>query len=205
MEGKATRTNIQKMELEHLDSIMKIERTSSENFWNHRTFESHLKTKNCKALVAMQGGSVVGYVAYELDPVSGTIQIWNLVVAPRHRSKGVGRALVAELQDLVGCEFDVIHFNVRESNLDSQLFLQKLDFKCNAISRSYFIDWRVHERREEDAYCFVYNPNKKGRDRDVPFRITTRLGVTIAQPRNGANADQATKQPHCQRTGSRQG
>jgi len=144
MEGKAKKiirtTNIQKMDTAHLDSILKIEKTSSENFWNRRTFEKHIRTKNCKALVALRGRVVTGYIAYELDPVNGTIQIWNLVVASKYRTQGIGRALVAELQDLIGCEFDSIHFNVRESNLDSQLFLKKLGFCCNAISRSYFID-----------------------------------------------------------------
>lgn len=177
---------IQKMEPVHFDSIMKIEETSTENFWNRTTFENHLKERHCKGLVALTGTEIVGYMTYELDPVNGTIQIWNLVVATDRQRQGVGEALVAELKDLVGCEFDSILFNVRESNLVAHVFLRSLGFYCGTISLGYFIDVRMNERVEEDAYCFDYTPNTKGRNKDVPIRITTRLGDVIARPVAGS-------------------
>lgn len=204
MEGTAKGVKIVKMHTTHIDGMVKIEKDSPENFWNRRTFEKHLASKNCGGYVALKGYMVVGFLAYELDPINGKIQIWNMVVATKCRTKGIGRALVAELKDLVGCEYDAIIFNVRESNLTAHLFLKKLDFYCGVIARSYFIDWRMDEKSEEDAYCFDFNPNLKVRNTDVPLRITDRLGAPCAGARPSQPPRPGAQQHHGERAGSRQ-
>lgn len=192
---------ITKMSPNHFDACVGIERTSDENFWTKATFEAHLSRRYHGGLVAMQGFAVVGFLAYELNLRKGEIQIWNLVVTPGQRRVGVAATLIAELKKMIGCEFASLQFNVRESNLPVQVLLRKMEFRCTAIARSYFIDidHRTEGERQEDAYCFVYHSERE--NKDVTFLITDRCGGPVAELRSGTR----TRCPVLERAGRRQG
>jgi len=57
------------------------------------------------ALLAMEDGEVVGAVAYELPQLEDLDVAWvNVLVDPRHRRRGYGKALLSALADAVAAE-----------------------------------------------------------------------------------------------------
>lgn len=167
--------NIKELMPVHLNNCANIGRYSDETFWTKKLILKHSRRENCGVFVALMGFTPVGFLAFEVSPDRQSVQILNLVVHPKYRRKGIGRSLVQKLTGLKS-KFQTWEFNVRESNLDAQLFLQKLDFLCVAIARSYFIDYHAEEVKREDAYCFAY-PRK---EKHVKICIVDRLGRPVA-------------------------
>jgi ribosomal protein S18 acetylase RimI-like enzyme len=173
---------VHRMEGSQTDALVKISNTSNENFWTKKIFEKHIRLKNHGGLVAFDNSNPVGYAAFERRHQDAYIQIWDLVVHPQYRRRGVGRKLVASLTSMVPTEFSGVRFNVRESNFIAHLFLKNANFWCDAIARSYFIDKTGGPPRVEDAYCFDYNTNI-ARSKNDSIRIISRTGAVLAGPR----------------------
>ncbi len=134
---------VRRMLTEDFPALARIEATSDENFWNEDTFGQHLCMSRSNGLVVWDSMAPVAFVAFESMPRTSYLQIWNLVVEPRFRKKGIGRLLVSRLIERVPSEFDGIRFNVRESNVEAQLFLRQLGFWCDCIALDYFLDFTV--------------------------------------------------------------
>lgn len=172
---------IQRMTSAHIDNLTKIEQTSRENYWNAQVFEKHLRTRNCAGMIIRDSMAVIGFIAYE-HSLNGYVQIWNMVIEDRFRRNGCGTRLIEQMKSWLPHKFDGLCFNVRESNLEAQLFLKKLGFWCEAIALNYFVDKTIKKVRQENAYCFDYNPMKR-REKSVSVRIIDRLGDDIDESR----------------------
>jgi len=88
-------------------------------------------------LVAVERGSVVGYVIGQTAADEG--EILNLGVAPAHRGRGVGHALVERMLALLherGAE--VAYLEVRESNGAARHLYESLGFREVARRRRYY-------------------------------------------------------------------
>jgi ribosomal-protein-alanine N-acetyltransferase len=110
-------------------------------------------------LVAVERGSVVGYVIGQTAADEG--EILNLGVAPAHRGRGVGHALVERMLALLherGAE--VAYLEVRESNSAAQHLYQSLGFREVARRRRYY------RRPVEDAV--VLRATLGARERPAP-------------------------------------
>ena len=95
-------------------------------------------------LVAEEDGAVVGYVVAHAAADEG--EILNLGVAPSHRRRGVGRALVERvLALLVQQGVRVVYLEVRESNAVARRLYQSLGF--GEVARRA----RYYRRPVEDA------------------------------------------------------
>lgn len=173
--------DVVRMTPDHIDALVKIAATGDEPFWNAETFKRHITARYHGGYVAFDGLNPVGFVAHERVPSSAYIVVWNLVVMPEYRKKGVASELLKSLMGAVPCEFDGVRFNVRESNTLAHLLLKKLGFWCEAISRDFFIDYLIEGERKEDAFCFDYNPSKP-RSKDDPLRIVSRTGAVLHGP-----------------------
>lgn len=167
--------NLAPMQGSHCQHLVFIERHSDENFWCRQDFETFLKSRNCSGIVAKEGHKLIGFVAFETLGRQGIIQIHNLVIHTTRRKKGVGRALVNELKILTGCEFESLRANVRESNLDAQLFWQRLGFRAWGIAEKYFLDYFGGDVYEENAYCFEFSAEPQ----NAHIVITNRHGTPL--------------------------
>jgi [ribosomal protein S18]-alanine N-acetyltransferase len=88
-------------------------------------------------LVAVERGSVVGYVIGQTAADEG--EILNLGVAPAHRGRGVGHALVERMLALLherGAQ--VVYLEVRESNDAARHLYHSLGFREVARRRRYY-------------------------------------------------------------------
>ena len=121
---------------EHLDEIAEIENACFAQPWSQKSLEL-LLGKQATALVALQGGRVVGYVGmtYVLDEG----QITNLGVLPEARRHGIGRALMRELESIAlqkGIYF--LSLEVRESNSAARSLYCSLGWGECGIRKNFY-------------------------------------------------------------------
>ncbi len=110
-------------------------------------------------LVAVERGSVVGYVIGQAAADEG--EILNLGVAPAHRGRGVGHALVERMLALLRERgAGVAYLEVRESNSAARRLYESLGFREVARRRRYY------RRPVEDAV--VLRATLEARERPTP-------------------------------------
>ncbi len=134
-----------------LPSVMAIEIAGGTLGWTEEQLLKTLREHNCIGLVAEVGGEVGGYFVYELRKTG--IRLANFVVAPEHRRRGVGRAMVEKAKSkLFGHRRTKLLADVRETNLDALRFLRSQGFKATTVQRGFYAD------TGEDAFRMLFVP-----------------------------------------------
>lgn len=132
-----------------LAATMGIEDDCFEYPWSEQEFLEYLRQRNVIWMVAEHEERIVGYMVYELNPRS--LRLLNFAVHPGVWRRKVGTALIAKLTGKLSVERrNRITVDVRESNLDGQLFFKACGFEAVAIVESPYRD------NDEDAFHFVY-------------------------------------------------
>jgi ribosomal-protein-alanine N-acetyltransferase len=130
---------------DNMPMVLAIEAESFESPWSEADFIRCLRQRNCIGMVAKQDELVVGYMIYELH--KNRLHILNFAVNKRFRRQGVGTAMVDKLIGKLSHERrNRIMLEVRETNLDAQLFFKELGFKAISVLRGFWVD------SHEDAY-----------------------------------------------------
>ena len=133
--------------------VLDIEKDGFEFPWSDEEFLRHLREKNCIGMVAEHDERVVGFMVYELHRTR--LDLLSLAVKRETRWLGIGRAMVTKLQGkLSATRRTHLIADVRESNLNAQLFFKACGFDAVATYRNYYED------TDEDAYRFVYRCQK---------------------------------------------
>jgi ribosomal-protein-alanine N-acetyltransferase len=134
-----------------LDAAMGIEDGCFDWAWDEATFIECLRQRNHIWHVAEHNERVVGYVIYAIEKTR--IEVLNFAVHPRVWRRGVGTAMVAKLTGKLSSERRThIAVNVRETNLDAQLFFKACGFECVGTLNAPWVDGPP----DEAAYRFVY-------------------------------------------------
>jgi ribosomal-protein-alanine N-acetyltransferase len=130
--------------------VLKIEHASFEYHWTEADFLHCLRQRNCIGMVAEQGSRVVGFMIYEL--FQNRLHVLNFAVADDVRHTGVGSQMVEKLVGKLSQQRrDFITLEVRETNLDAQLFFRGQGFKAQEVLRDHYQDTC------EDAYLMRYS------------------------------------------------
>jgi ribosomal-protein-alanine N-acetyltransferase len=135
-----------------LDFVTLIETKGNEYYTSRDDMMKLLRKRSVVAMVAIEGenednGEIVGFVIYEL--MNRRIQLHNLVVSQKHRKKGIGSILIDKLKEKLS-KRNKISAEVRETNLQVQMFLKSKDFNAVEMLRNYFLD------TGEDAFVMSY-------------------------------------------------
>lgn len=118
-------------------------------------------------MVAEHDHRILGFMIYELH--KSRLHILNFAVANEARKQGVGSQMVLRLVDKLSQQRrNEILLEVRESNLDAQLFFKKQGFKAVCVLRRHFDD------TEEDAYIMQFKLNAH-EDEAVEFLPRNRI------------------------------
>lgn len=142
-------THLRWMIRRDMAEVQRIEKQSFEFPWSEEEFIRCLRQRNCIGMVAERHGRVVGFMVYELH--KQRIQVLSLAVHADHRRSGVGHAMIDKLiSKLAFARRNRITTDVRESNLDAQLFLKRQGFRAVGVSKGFY------EETNEDAYTMVY-------------------------------------------------
>ena len=129
--------------------MQSVEESVFEFPWSEEDFIRCLRQRNCIGMVAELNDKVVGYMAYELH--KNRLHLLNFAVHRFYQRSGVGRAMIEKLiGKLSSSRRCVIITEVRETNLDAQLFFKSVGFRAESVMSGFYED------SDDDAYCFVY-------------------------------------------------
>lgn len=132
--------------------VLRIEQASAKNPWNDEDFLCCLRQRNCIGMVAEHNHRIVGFMIYELH--KSRLHILNFAVAPEARRSGIGSQMVLRLIDKLSQQRrSEILIEIREGDLDAQLFFKEQNFKAVCVLRRHFDD------TEEDAYIMQFRLN----------------------------------------------
>jgi ribosomal-protein-alanine N-acetyltransferase len=147
--------------------VIQIEQASFEYHWTEADFLHCLRQRNCIGMVAEQGSRVVGFMIYEL--FQNRLHVLNFAVAPDARYAGVGKQMVEKLVNKLSQQRrDFITLEVRETNLDAQLFFRQQGFKAMQVLRDHYLDTC------EDAYLMRLSLNPAA-EKLRTFKPTNRI------------------------------
>ncbi len=132
-----------------MPAVLAIESQCFEFNWTEDDFIRCLRQRNCIGMVAEQEDRVVGFMIYELH--KNRLHILNFAVDQEARRQGVGSAMVNKLLSKLTHERrNRIMLEVRETNLEAQLFFKNLGFRAVSVLRDFYDD------TIEDAYLMQY-------------------------------------------------
>jgi len=144
-----SRVHIRWMIRRDMPEVLSAESENAPFSWTEEDFLRCLRQRNCIGMVAEHGERIVGYMIYELH--KHKLHILNFGVHPRWRRQGIGSLMIAKLfSKLSTHRRTCITLEVRESNLDAQLFFRKQGFLGIKVLRGFFED------TGEDAYLMRY-------------------------------------------------
>lgn len=142
-------TNIRWMIRRDMPAVLEIEQQSFEFPWSEEEFVRCLRQRNCIGMVAERDTAVAGFMIYELH--KNRLHLLNFAVASSMRRTGVGSSMVEKLSSkLTADRRNRIMLEVRETNLDAQIFFRQRGFRAVSVLRSFYED------SPEDAYLMQY-------------------------------------------------
>jgi ribosomal-protein-alanine N-acetyltransferase len=146
---KAVSAHIRWMIRRDMPEVLQIEAESFEFPWSEDDFVRCLRQRNCIGMVVEQDDRGVGFMIYELHKTR--LHILNFAVAPDCRRRGLGQQMVTKLVGKLSLQRRVrVTLEVRETNLDAQIFFRAQGFRAVSVLRSYYED------TPEDAYVMQY-------------------------------------------------
>lgn len=151
-----------------MPDVLAIEAESFEFPWAESDFAHSLRQRNCIGMVAEYEDQVVGFMIYELHKTR--IHVLNFAVARDFRRLGVGSQMIAKLiGKLSAHRRSRIILEVRETNLQAQLFFRENGFRAVSVLRSHYAD------TPEDAYIMQHRHRPERQAAAEPARRITRM------------------------------
>jgi ribosomal-protein-alanine N-acetyltransferase len=148
-EKQQVRMHIRWMIRRDMPEVLRIEQVSHDFPWCEEDFLKCLRQRNCIGMVAEQGEKVVGFMIYELHRIK--LHILNFAVHPDFRRQGIGVQMAEKLVSKLSSHRRTrIMTEVRETNLDAQLFFRSAGFRATSVLREHYTD------TGEDAYLMEY-------------------------------------------------
>ena len=165
-----TRLHIRWMIRRDMAEVLEIEGESFEFPWSEDEFIRCLRGRNCIGMVADHDDKVVGFMIYELHKTR--LHVLNFAVSAAARRQGVGNRMIAKLVGKLSAQRRTrIVLEVRETNLDAQLFFRSQGFRAVNVLRDFYED------TTEDAYLMQFRcRSEKAAVVDPVNRITRMAG-----------------------------
>ena len=132
-----------------MPEVLAIENRSFEFPWSDEDFIRCLRQRNCIGMVAEYDERVVGFMIYELH--KNRLHVLNFAVRLEFRRRGIGTSMMRKLiGKLSEQRRNRILLEIRETNLDAQLFFRDCNFRAISVLREFYED------NPEDAYLMQY-------------------------------------------------
>ncbi|MEO0529237.1 MAG: ribosomal protein S18-alanine N-acetyltransferase [Planctomycetota bacterium] len=149
-----------------MEQVLEIEQSAFEFPWSEEDFISCLRRRNCIGMVAERGERVLGFMIYELHKTR--LHLLNFSVGADFRRRGIGTQMVDKLVGKLSSQRRTrLSLEVRETNLDAQLFFRGAGFRATSVLRDFYDD------SPEDAYLMQYyhrSAEAKLVEADAPMR-----------------------------------
>jgi ribosomal-protein-alanine acetyltransferase len=123
-----------------LAAIMAIENACFEtDAWSEAVMSSELEAKHTHYILGLEGDQVVGYAGLSKLPLVVQADIQTIAVSPQHRTKGLGRALMANLMAKASeLSAEEVFLEVRADNEVAQRLYESLGFSKIGIRKHYY-------------------------------------------------------------------
>lgn len=132
-----------------MSEVLQIENRSFEFSWSEEDFIRCLRQRNCIGMIAEHNERVVGFMIYELH--RNRLHVLNFAVHADFRRRGVGTQMLKKLVSKLSPQRrSRIMLEVRETNLDAQLFFREQGFRAVSVLRDFYED------TTEDAYLMQF-------------------------------------------------
>ena len=110
---------IRQMTRAHVPQVAELEKICFADPWSERSVASELENPLSYWLVALEGGTVAGYVGSQT--VLGETDMMNVAVRPEFRRQGIAEALILVLiEDLKARQSHCLTLEVRDSNASAR-------------------------------------------------------------------------------------
>ena len=167
-EKQSVSVHIRWMIRRDMHEVLVIEESCFEFPWSEEDFIRCLRQRNCIGMVAEHDGHVVGFMIYELHKTR--LHILNFAVHPDFQRRQVGSQMMQKLVGKLSQQRrSRIVLEVRETNLDAQLFFRRLGFRAISVLRDYYDD------TVEDAYLMQYRYRAPESDWAVPVNRISKM------------------------------
>jgi len=134
---KLISTSFNKLSLKEIDSIVSIEKDSSEHPWTKKQLSESVANSNNLNYIFVLGSKIIGYIL--AIPSIDSADILNIVIHKDFKRKGFGSNLIAKLaKELNKMKIKSIFIEVRKSNLSAISFYLSLGFKEISIRKNYY-------------------------------------------------------------------
>ncbi len=151
-----------------MTAVLEIEKQNFEFPWSEDDFIRCLRQRNCIGMVAEREEEVVGFMIYELH--KNRLHILNFAVADSHKRCSIGQSMVSKLVGkLSNDRRNRIMLEVRETNLEAQLFFKQLGFRAVSVLHDFYED------STEDAYLMQYRYQPTAEELAHPTGRITKL------------------------------
>lgn len=151
-----------------MPEVLEIETEGFEFPWYEEDFIRCLQQRNCIGMVAEHEDRVIGFMIYELH--KERLHILNFAVKSSFRRRGVGSQMIGKLKGKLSQQRrTLVSLEVRETNLEAQLFFRTQGFRAVSVLRSFYDD------TPEDAYLMQYNYADGEMPAFAPVNRITRL------------------------------
>ena len=162
------RVHIRWMIRRDMAEVLDIESQSFEFPWSEDDFIRCLRQRNCIGMVAEQDEQLVGFMIYELHKTR--LHILNFAVSEDATRRSVGQQMIDKLISKLSSQRRTrITLEVRETNLDAQLFFRDCGFRAVSVLRDYYDD------TPEDAYLMQYRYQPTEAEMIFPINRISRL------------------------------
>ena len=146
---------ITQMTRAHVAQIAALEGQCFADPWSERSVASELENPLSLWLVALEDGTVAGYVGSQ--SVLGEADMMNLAVAPAYRRRGVARALLAALEQALDArQVGSLCLEVRAGNAPAIALYEKLGFREVGRRKNYY------RAEHEDALLMTVEFDRHG-------------------------------------------
>lgn len=143
-----------KLNRKQLAEVMNIDNKCFDNPWSTDEFVNLLRGSDAFTSIARNDDNfAVGFLVYT-NEAPECCHIHNMGVLPSHQRTGVGSMLVMSLMNhVIAGRCKRVMLNIRETNLDGQLFFKALGFRAIATLRDHYLN---DDYSEEDAYMMTF-------------------------------------------------
>jgi ribosomal-protein-alanine N-acetyltransferase len=126
-----------KMEESDLEEILEIEAVSFASPWTRNMFLDELSNVFSRTIVFRECGVLVGYMCFW--SVLDEAHLLNIAVSPSHRGRGLGRQIMAYLEDTCrGRGLAKIVLEVARRNTPARRLYKKFGFHSIGFRRMYY-------------------------------------------------------------------
>ncbi len=152
-----------------MPEVLDIESRAFEFPWSEEDFVRCLRQRNCIGMVAEHHERVVGFMIYELH--RNRLHILNFAVSAEMQRRRVGEQMLRKLVSKLSPQRrNKIMLEVRETNLDAQLFFREMGFRAISLLREFYED------TPEDAYLMQYRYVASALETEQANRISRLAG-----------------------------